>query len=58
MSECVGEGCTHPGCSGRNAEVIQLVAGGVYDIRIGGAPEPTTVVPNRRDRRRKKARRG
>lgn len=55
MSECIGDGCTVPGCSGQNAEVIQVVAGGTYEIKVGGPPEPTYVVPNRKDRRRRKA---
>lgn len=29
MSRCVGQGCTHPGCSGRNADVVNAAAGGL-----------------------------
>lgn len=45
MSECIGPGCTSPGCSGRNADQINAYA------RASAPAEPVALQPNRADRR-------
>lgn len=60
MSECIGEGCTSPGCSGKYADQIALYAQGQRHIRVtrdeaGGVRVPPhtfgPAVPNRAERR-------
>lgn len=47
MSECIGEGCTEPGCSGKNAGVVNAQATG---MPLGMDPAKWAVM-SRRERR-------
>lgn len=57
VSECIGEGCTEPGCSGQSADQVNAYARaniGAQYVQgwLAGRQEAVAVQPNRAERRR------